>query len=226
MATTGARRARAGLACRLRDDDGQMMAPFVLFLGVTILAFTVSILVPVGAATNERSRSQTAADAAALAGAEQLRTDWVFRITAPTLLTMQIPPVHSTDGRASATTYAQSNGSRVIQYGFDDVDSVYAKVESNTAAFPGRNPSSRPRAQAESTVEMDVDFTGCRWSAPPEPPPPPAGTGPPVFERTLTCGDWSASYVVTNVPGSWPTASYVGTTPRKLFQDLEPRIVS
>lgn len=226
MRTTPRRRGRAGLARRVRGDDGQMMAPLVIFLGITILAFTVSILVPVGAATNERSRSQTAADAAALAGAEELRKDWVYRVTAPVLLTMAIPPVHLSDGRASATTYASTNGSRVTSYSFDRSSTVRVEVESNTAAFPERNPSRSSRAEARSTVEMDVDFSACRWSAPPEPPPPPAGTGLPVFERTLTCGEWSASYLITNVPGSWPTASYVGTTPLQLFDDLEPRIVS
>ncbi len=206
----------------LRDDSGQMMAAMVIFVGITILAFLVVAVVPVGASTNERSRSQTAADSAALAGAEEVRTQWVTLVTAPVLLTMVSPLAIPRDGSTSAYSYARRNGSEVQVggYRFDRRNSVYAQVRSSSSAYPENG-----FAEASATVEMDVDFSACRWSAPPEPPPPPAGTGPPVFERTLTCGAWSASYLITNVPGTWPTASYVSDTPKGLFDDLEPRIV-
>lgn len=210
---------------RPRGEDGQMAVAFIIFTAMLVLAFFVVALVPVGASTNERSRAQTAADAAALAGAEQARTTWVYTTTFPGLLSFllgPVPPVTTLTGSAGANTYAAQNKATVLDYRMNPSQgTTYARVQHNTAAYPEHG-----RAEAEATAEMDIDFSDCRWDNPaPEPPPPPAGTGPPFFNRTLTCGAWSASYVVANVPGVYMTTTYVGDTALGLYDDLEPRLV-
>ena len=77
--TTTRGRARA----TTERDGGQMMAALVIGLCVTLLAFLVVALVPVGAATERQDPSQTAADAAALAGAQAVRRHWVVKDTSP-----------------------------------------------------------------------------------------------------------------------------------------------
>lgn len=210
---------------RPRGEDGQMAVAFIIFTAMLVLAFFVVALVPVGASTNERSRSQTAADAAALAGAEEARTMWVYTITKPKLLLFSIgPPPGSMIGvgNASASTYAMQNGSRVTTSGLEPASGTFrADVESLDAAYPEHG-----KAVAGAEAKMDINFDGCRWDNPlPDPPPPPAGTGPPFFERTLICGRWSASYVIENLPPAYPTFSYAGDTADALFDDLEPRLV-
>lgn len=207
-------------------DDGQMMTPLVIFLGFTVLAYLTIALVPVGAATNERSRSQTAADAAALAGAEEIRTTWVYSITFPGVLTYPAGPlpgaVNPGSGSSSATSYAAGNGSHVISYRVSPArGQVYTKVESNSSAYPENG-----RALSEATAEMAAGFSGCLWDNPV--PPTPLPYGPATFERTLTCGAWQASYVLGNVSTGaiYPTLAYAaGDAPDDLFHDLEPRLV-
>lgn len=208
---------------RLRGDDGQMAPAMVIFLGCTVLAFFVVALVPVGAATNERSRSQTAADAAALAGAEEIRTQFVQASTFPGVLQfplMPLPPVTPASGSAAASTYAALNGSHVLQYRANPASGrVYVEVESNSAAYPEHG-----RSVSEATAEMDVDFAGCRWDDP-VPPPPVTSGGPPFFTRTLGCGAWQATYNIANGTALYPTVNYIGTTTTRLYDDLEPRLV-
>ncbi len=206
----------------LRDDQGQMMAPLVIFLGISVLSFFAVALFPIGAATNEKSRSQTAADAAALAGAEEIRTQWVDVSTRPGLLIfplVPIPPVTPVSGSASAASYAQQNDAHVIAYYATPTRGrTYAKVRNNYRAYDDRG-----YAESEATAEMDANFLGCRWDDYTLPSPLPYG--PPTFTRTLNCGDWEATYLITNGNGYYPTISYVGTTSERLFDDLEPRLV-
>ncbi|MCY7394718.1 MAG: pilus assembly protein TadG-related protein [Nocardioides sp.] len=217
---TAIRRGRLG---RRGDDAGQMVAPLVIFLGFTVLAFIVVALVPVGAATNERSRSQTAADAAALAGAEEARTIFSSTSTVPGPLLLflpgeanLLPPFTGATGLASANSYAALNGSSVENYNLGvGSGRVYAKVQSNTAAYEEHG-----RAVAEATAEMDISFE-CTWSG--VLPGAYFPSGAPTFTVTLQCGQWSATYTVLNEPG-YATISY-DTTPQGIYDDLEPRLV-
>jgi len=213
---------RARLGGRGRDE-GQMMAPLVIFLGFTVLSFFVIALVPVGAATNERSRSQTAADAAALAGAEEART--LFSSTStlpgPQLLFLPgpanlLPPYTGATGAASANAYAAQNGSHITRYSLDVARGrTHAEVRSNDAAYPEHG-----HAVAEATAEMDVSFN-CLWIG--VPPGAYFPYGAPTFTVTLRCGAWSATYTVLNEPG-YATINY-DTTPMAIYDDLEPRLV-
>ncbi len=208
---------------RPRGDDGQMAAPFIIFTGLLVLSFFVVALVPVGASTNERSRSQIAADAAALAGAEEARTLFAFTSTipGPTLLFLPGPatlivPITGATGTGSANTYAQQNKATVTSYNLDILRGrTYAKVQHNTAAYPEHGYS-----VAEAEAEMDISFR-CIWIG--VPPGAYAPAGAPTFTAELRCGSWSATYVVANTVG-YPTVSY-DTTPDGIYDDLEPRLV-
>jgi hypothetical protein len=199
------------------------MVALVIALAMALLSFLVIALAPIGAATNEKTRSQTAADAAALGGAEEIRRTWVDVSTRPRILLYPQPPrppVLPYSGLGGAQSFAAANDARLTGYRADPARGRVEAEATNTYAYdPGRG-----FADSDATVEMDIDFSGCFWTNPVPPPPPNAG-GPPVFDRTIRCGAWTASYVVDNIPG-YPTISYSGgDNRRKLFDDLEPRIV-
>jgi hypothetical protein len=205
------------------------MVALVIGLCLAVLTFLVMAAVPIGAATNEKSRSQTAADAAALGAAEEIRLTWVDVSTAPRVLMYPVPPptppVMPFSGMSGAQSFAAANDARLDVGDYHVTPArgrVYAKV-TNTYAYD----AGRGYATSDSTVEMDIDFSGCLWTNPvPPPPPPPAGNGPPKFERTIRCGAWEASYWIANTPPAYPTIEYTfGDTREKLYDHLEPRIV-
>ncbi len=201
-----------------------MTTALVIFIGMLMLSFLVVVVVPFGAATDEKSRSQRAADAAALAGAQEIRTQWVDLSTAVGVLVFPLlptPPVAPFSGSGSATSYASVNQGQVVRYDVTPGQGrVFARVRNTDPAYPATGT-----AESESTVEMDISFNGCRWDNP-IPPSPPGSGGPPFFDRTLICGEWRASYRIVNSPGSYRTVSYAGGDSRTgLYEDLEPRII-
>ncbi len=240
---------------RLRTDDGQMMASFVVLLCLSILALFTIALVPIGAATNEKTRSQTAADAAALAGAEAIRDEWLSSLTSPGELTYldptRIPETPAEDddddgdddgdpetapppappsdpgqfigastGQSAAQQYALRNGAQVVAYQVDPSrGQVYAAVENTQTAYEEYG-----RARSEATARVDLDLSACNW-VPGAPPPEQAEGGPAVFTARLTCGDFSADYLVDNSSPERPTIDYVGTSEAELYGDLEPRLI-
>lgn len=207
---------------RLRRDDGQMMTALVLGLGMAILAFVVLGLVPIGSASAERTQSQTAADAAALGAAEEIRTQWVYISTTPPLLrfaSQPIPPIAGPSGSVGAGSLAAANRAMVTSYSNNPSRGEVSVTVRNTYAYD----AGAGYAVSEAKAKMDANFQTCIWTPPVAPPPPP--NGPPTFNATMRCGAWSASYVVSNIPGVWPTVSLIGTTQQQLFDDLEPRLI-
>lgn len=227
---------------RPTGDGGQMMAALVIALAVTLLAFVVIAVVPIGAATNEKTRSQTAADAAALAGAEALRTRWVDEDTAPNVgLGVQFYPGRgrsfrgpADDARSQAESYARQNGARITGYSLvRGRGEVRVEVENDYAAYPERG-----RATSRATADMDINFSRCRWSD--ERPPgfltieeaaAVGATTDPTFTVTLTCGDWEVEYEVVNssvalfkITG-YPPGRALGLYKKDLRDALEPRLV-
>lgn len=208
----------------MRRDDGQMMVSLVIAICLSLFFFLAVALFPLGAATNEKTRSRTAADAAALGGAEQIRNEWVDISTRPRLLiypSVPVPPVVPGSGGVGAGSFAAANDARLELYVVTPpLGQVYARV-TNTYAYD----SSRGYASSEATAEMDIDFTTCAWTNP-VPPAPVWNGGPPLFDRTIRCGAWSASYTIANSTPLYPTVRYAGGTTRQgLFDDLRPRLV-
>ncbi len=206
---------------RLRGDDGQVVGALVLLVAFVLLALVTYVVLPIGAASNDRARARTAADAAALAGAEELRTAWLNGPVMFGVLQFPYPPTPlPNDGRAAATAFAASNGSSVTSYDFARSSGhVHVEVRANQTS----QENQVRRATSEATAEMDIDMTGCRWrnGVPPSPVP----YGPPTFTDTLVCGAWEATYLITNGNGVYPTISWVGDTMTSLYDDLEPRLV-
>ncbi len=219
-------------------EQGQMVISLLVVVCIALIGFSVLLVVPIGAATDERTRSQTAADAAALAGAEAIRTDWLDRHTRPRLLTYSEnsgefggddphrtnDPGRSIDGGSGgsdAQTFAHRNGARLTSYLVDPINGRVSVQVENMYTADERSGRARSRAVAE----LDINFRNCRWN-PSEPPPRPDEGGPREFRATLICGTWSASYLVDNVSEQRPTRSYgPGSTRLTLDSSLEPRLV-
>lgn len=193
------------------------MVAMAVLVAALVLALFAVVLVPVGAATDDRSRSRTAADAAALAGAQAMAEQWVDVVTAPGLLRFGPPLTRLLPGTGSgaAASYATANGSSVTSYGADvRRGRATVVVRSNTSPLP-ENGSAEARAVAQVRAELG----GCRWDDPLP------ATAEPVFERTLECGEWEATYLIANDGLLYPTLSYVGDSRDELLEDLEPRLV-
>jgi hypothetical protein len=143
---------------------------------------------------------------------------WVDAAAAPGLLRFGSPVprlLPSGTGSGAAVSYASANGSSVTSYGADvRRGRATVVVRSDTSAFP-ENGSAESRAVAQ----VRADLPGCRWDDPlPD-------LAQPVFERTLECGEWEATYLIANDGLLYPTLSYVGDTRDGLLEDLEPRLV-
>ncbi len=210
---------------RPRGDDGQAVGALILLVAFLLLALVTYVVFPLGAASNDRARARTAADAAALAGAEEIRTTWLNTSVLPGLLQFPLeplPPVTPASGMASAQGYAAKNGSSIRRY---NVNPSAGQVEVEVEANQTTNENTTERATSEATAEMDIDFDGCDWDDKTLPVPVPQG-GPPFITRTLTCGSWSATYNIANLTASFPTVNWIGKQMPQLYADLEPRLVT
>lgn len=227
---------------RLRDESGQMMTALVIGLAMALLLVVVVAFVPIGAATNEKTRSQTAADAAALAGAEAVRERWVDTDTAPGRLFYGDDPgngggvglhlgVRRGDGRSAADDYARRNDAQVLRYElFPGAGRVEVSVENTYAVY---DDAGRARSGASAEFGKGIDFRGCRWSQRPpglltiEEAAASGTVTDPTFDATLRCGGWKAEYTVANSSVAlFKVRGYaLGVTRNALYEDLEPRLV-
>ncbi|MGJ7449421.1 pilus assembly protein TadG-related protein [Aquipuribacter sp. MA13-13] len=207
------------------DDSGQGMLPLMVLVSFSILVITFSLLVPWGSATTEKSQSQTAADAAALAAVQGNREAWDAG-TQPGVLSMlsslTLPGQARLAGCLSGAdaVYASRNGATAVSCQHASrrgQDGVEVLVRNRTTSQPDTG-----RAEARAIAVMDVDLDACRWTEPPPPPPP---TGPSTFPSTLVCGGWRATYLLDNVPTIYPTTTLVSPTEDLLYNGLEPRLV-
>lgn len=225
------------------DDSGQIML-FSVCLTVICFAFLMFVvMIPLGSAADERTQSQTAADAAALAGAIELRDAWLLATAPGTLVydptgATPFPMVPGGAGQLAATDYAARNdGTLLTYYARPATGRTFAEVQNMWT-----RDAARGGATSTATAEMDIDFTDCQWEAGQLPAPPlapigvgPVAPGPPVvvgppgpatFERTLTCGDFKVRYNVVNAGEAvFETEEYVGATVQTLRDDLAPRLV-
>lgn len=205
------------------DDSGQGMLPLMVLVSFSILIITFYLLVPWGSATTEKSQAQTAADAAALAAVQGNRDAWDRLSTTPGLLLHLTTAAQAQGiraiGCADATDYAGRNEASVARC-YPGARGGRSRVTVDVRLDQTGDPSTR-RAEATATADMDIDLSSCTWSAPP--PPTPYPYGDPTYERTLTCGDWTADYVLTNFP-PYPTLTFQGDAV-SLYNGLEPRLV-
>ena len=140
---------------RPRSEEGQVLPALLLLL--VALAVGGVMLLQVGAGADLRARAQTAADAAALAGARELRSQLVLQVAATGTFGGAV------DEAAIATAaddYAQRNGGRVTSYrriGFD----VLVAVESLDALGPEARPieSEGSRATARARARLTPSYS-------------------------------------------------------------------
>ena len=155
---------------------------------LALVALLVYVLVPTSAATDQRSRAQNAADAAALAGAGGVLDDLEARLGEPLpgLLALDDPRSAFDDafaalfdasaafGSAAADRLAAANGAHVTFYRYDWLaDRVEVRVQMDDRLQGGE------QSQAESAARLGTRFGRCRFADLPTPSPTPTVTPTP-----------------------------------------------
>lgn len=150
-----------------------------------LVALLLLVLVPTSAATDQRSRAQTAADAAALAGAGGVLDDLEERLgdPLPGLLSLEDPrsafddafyslfAASSALGSSDADRLAAANGAHVTSYRYDWLaDRVQVRVQMDAQLEGGA------RSQAEASAQLGMRFGQCRFADLPTPVPTPTPT--------------------------------------------------
>ncbi len=200
----------------------------VMITVVALVAVALFGVVAISRGADERTRAQTAADAAALAGVDAV----------PALLTVLFDGVDSKDdlgtlvlgcnlGLAQAQSYASQNDAVVTSYCFN------ASTGRAEVAVRMNDPVSADNGPAEADAKAENGFarSSCSWvdeepeetdepePAPPAegetPPPPPP---PPNWTTTLTCGGLKAVFTVDGETGDLALESFDVTA-------LEPTLV-
>jgi hypothetical protein len=181
-----------------RDDSGQVATGLIICAVLALIAIGFGVMLPIGSAVNQKSGAQNAADAAALAGADN-----VIQHVIEDIATLPDGPFQPSAffcglGAADAGRLAQSNGAHVTSYCYDwRSDQATVEVEANKALSGGQH--SKARAVAETGVPWDAcHFTGVPTSTPTptpttKPTPTPTSTEPPE-PVALVCGGTTIAY--------------------------------
>src|SRR5512142_3012051 len=135
-------------------DSGQLPTALIIlvFFGMLIVLFW--IMLPIGEATDQKAGSQAAADAAALAAAQQIGDDLpdvittaAARATDTGRLLDLFSDLAGGYGREAAIDFANRNGSSVTAYNYARaVDQVEVTVQERRATVNGDHAASRARA--------------------------------------------------------------------------------
>lgn len=187
---------------RRPGDDGQVATGLVVCALLGLATLLVLVLVPTSAATDQRSRAQNAADAAALAGAGGVLDGLEARLgdPLPGRLTSDEPSSAfdhafyalftgtSASGGTDADRLAAANGARVTSYRYDWwADRIEVQVQMNGRLEGGE------QSQAAASAAIGSRFGRCRFTLP---------TPPMVPTPTATPSpDPSATATVTPTPG-------------------------
>lgn len=147
-----------------RNEEGAAASALLVTAVLVGVAIFTYMAIPFGAAVDAKAQDRTAADAAALAGAEGVREDLLAGLGDDGL------PGSWTDlpgaaglGRADAEAYARYNGSTLVSYFFDATDGT-AHVEVEGHEVDGQ--------LSRSSAVAQVDLPSCDPLDPPEPPAP------------------------------------------------------
>lgn len=148
---TYAGRAGRGYAPRtmLRRESGQIL-PGLIMLMLAILALGM-LTFRIGKAAVLRSDAQTAADAAALAGARSIRDQLLAQLA--TTGTSDLSRVSELVARAAAADYAKRNKGRLTDFKMDGAD-VRAYVDTDDEKVDPPKEERRGVAKARARVEL------------------------------------------------------------------------
>lgn len=158
-----------------QDRERGAAALSLLVMAMMIsLAIVLYMVLPLATASDRKSANRTAADAAALAGAEFVRTDLENLLTTEGWLGSWSDYTPFLDfGGSAAQTYAERNGGTLVAYDFNPIGwTAHAKVESPQIREGSQKPVSEATAQ--------LDFPDClsKPSDDPTTDPPPDGEDP------------------------------------------------
>lgn len=192
-------------------ERGQVTTAIVLSVTVGLVAVALFGLVALARGADERTKSQSAADAAALAGADALND------LLPGLFA-QIGSKHGWRdvfgcglGRGAAADFASRNDATLTDYCFDvGDDEVRVRVRMNDPVTDDVGP-----ATAKATARTGLDLGHCDWDD--EEPPTPSTTSPsttptsspspttteppPDYGTTLRCHGVTVRFVVDGETG-------------------------
>lgn len=217
-------------------DDGQVVTALVVLAFAMILAVVVVGLAPLGQATDESSQAANAADAAALAGANEVRDLLLADVGQLRFEDLDVFLRGSTGcsatGRAAAEDYAQRNGAAVTSYCYRPIrDRIEVEVRMRATGLPSGGP-----ARGDAVAALGMNFAGCTRhddpvpttttttattlvdAAPILPPLPPLPELP--LGTTLRCGPLRLRFDVVPVTGELQLVP-----PERLAQVLTPRLI-
>lgn len=156
---------------KAEDDSGQVATGLIICSVLALIAVTFWVMLPVGSAVNQKSGAQNAADAAALAGAD----DVINHVVAD-LATLPVGPFEPHTffcglGAADARTLAQDNGAQVTSYCYDwQADQATVQVASNKALSGGQH------SKAKAVAQTGVPWADCHFTDLPKPTPTPTSS--------------------------------------------------
>lgn len=168
-------------ASRQRRDEQGAAATALLVTAVLVgLTIFVFLAVPYGLAVDAKARNRTAADAAALAGAEGARDALLAAIGpggVPTWGSLASPYGL---GSSEAERYASLNDARLVAYSFEPANG-HVDVTVEGQDVDGNPSRSRAVAQVDPLPCMGqgIPTPTPSWTPPPEPTPTPTPTGGP-----------------------------------------------
>jgi hypothetical protein len=215
------------------DDAGQVVTAVLVLLALGLIAAVFWIMLPLGHAADLRERSQSAADAAALAGVKEIKRQFLQKLTTPFTDTDAVTEwIQCGTGGDLAEQFAASNDGRVVRYCYTKgADEAQVEVEGLTA-IDGVVPQSR------ATAALGVSWGSCTWTpdltATRSPSPSPRATLPPGaaddplagYPRViLDCGAFRIPFDVNLVTGRI-RADLAGGVIATLDVRLEPRLTA
>jgi hypothetical protein len=188
----------------MRGEEGQLVMGLVILASIMAVFAMGIMLLPLGAASTERSAAQAAADAAALAGADEMGAQWRGQLTInftglDELFRALKAPGSCGAGRPEADTFAQRNGAALTAYCAEwPHGTASATVRMRGTAISGTG------AQARATASVGFDPALCVVPAdfPPKPTPTPTPTPTPSSSSSST----SSSTTTTTPPPPPPPA--------------------
>jgi Putative Flp pilus-assembly TadE/G-like len=164
----------------LRRETGQIL-PGLIMLMLAILALGM-LTFRIGRAAVLRSDAQTAADAAALAGARSIRDQLVNQVAATG--TSDFNAVSQPVVEAAARDYAKRNGARLTDLKVDGAD-VRAYVDTDEEKVDAPKVQRRGVAKSRARVEL-ADFSSLGAAAPIDP----GAVGPLGGDTHITDKEW------------------------------------
>jgi hypothetical protein len=142
---------------RLRREDGQILPMLVIVL--TGMVGMGALVVAIGRATVLRSDAQTAADAAALAGARNVRDQLIQQVT--TTGSADLGRIDWGAVRGAAADYARRNQATLTDFEHDGADvKAWVSTDATTGKSIEGDPKGSARARARVTLGAMPTGTG------------------------------------------------------------------